>query len=119
MLERFLDADGGGDLQSLMDVIAPDIVLITDGGGSEAGGAATDPRRGEGAALPGRRLPGLDPRRDRSRSTAGPALRLELDGELEAVATFTIEGGLVTGAYIVRNPHKLAHLDGNERVLTR
>ena len=48
----------------------------------------------------------------------GPALRLELDGELEAIATFTFEGDLVTGAYIVRNPHKLTGLDA-PRVLTR
>ena len=48
----------------------------------------------------------------------GPALRLELDGELEAIATFTFEGDLVTGAYIVRNPHKLTGLDA-ARVLTR
>ncbi|MCW2833224.1 MAG: polymerase subunit sigma-24 [Nocardioides sp.] len=47
-----------------------------------------------------------------------PALRLELDGELEAVATFTVADGVVTAAYIVRNPHKLGLL-GTERVLTR
>ena len=35
------------------------------------------------------------------------------------MATFTFEGGLVTGAYIVRNPHKLGSLDGGERMLTR
>ena len=58
-------------------------------------------------------------RADLVQVNGGPALRLELDGELEAVATFTFEDGLVTGAYIVRNPHKLAHLDGVEHLLTR
>jgi RNA polymerase sigma factor (sigma-70 family) len=33
VLERFMIATATGDLQSLMDVLAPDIVLITDGGG--------------------------------------------------------------------------------------
>ncbi|HEY9394879.1 MAG TPA: RNA polymerase sigma factor SigJ, partial [Nocardioides sp.] len=32
-LERFRDAATGGDLQSLLDVLAPDVVLFSDGGG--------------------------------------------------------------------------------------
>src|SRR5690606_19265847 len=31
--ERFFEAAAGGDIQSLMDVLAPDVVLLTDGGG--------------------------------------------------------------------------------------
>ena len=49
-----------------------------------------------------------------------PALRLELDGELEAVGDVApSRATLVTGAYIVRNPHKLVGLDAHERLLTR
>ena len=33
VIERFMAAVSTGDLQSLMDVLAPDVVLITDGGG--------------------------------------------------------------------------------------
>ena len=33
VIERFMSAVATGDLQSLMDVLAPDVVLITDGGG--------------------------------------------------------------------------------------
>ena len=33
VIERFLSAAATGDLQSLMDVLAPDVVLLTDGGG--------------------------------------------------------------------------------------
>lgn len=47
-----------------------------------------------------------------------PALRLELDGALEAIVTFAVTQGRVTAAYIVRNPHKLHAVD-QETVLTR
>lgn len=40
-----------------------------------------------------------------------PALAFDLDGALEAVATFAIADGRVTHAYIVRNPHKLRAID--------
>jgi len=118
VMERFLAATASGDLQSLMDVISPDIVLITDGGGEKR--AALRPILGAEKVL--RFLAGVY----RAYTTVvlvsvngGPALRLELDGELEAIATFTFEDGLVAGAYIVRNPHKLVNLDGRERLLTR
>jgi len=118
VLERFIDAVNGGDLQALMDAMAPDVVLITDGGGFKQ--AALRPIMGAEKVL--RFLAGVYQASTHAEIVSvngAPALRLELDGELEAVATFTIEGDLVTGAYIVRNPHKLAGLDLQERVLTR
>ena len=33
VVQRFLAAAAGGDLQALMDVLAPEVVLLTDGGG--------------------------------------------------------------------------------------
>jgi RNA polymerase sigma-70 factor (ECF subfamily) len=116
-MERFLAATASGDLQSLMDVISPDIVLITDGGGEKR--AALRPILGADKVL--RFLAGvyeLSTKVEVVSVNGGPALRIELDGELEAVATFTFEDELVTGAYIVRNPHKLAGLDA-QRLLTR
>jgi RNA polymerase sigma-70 factor (ECF subfamily) len=118
ILDRFVLAVESGDLQSLMDVLAPDIVLITDGGGEKR--AALRPIVGAEKVL--RFLAGVYQASTRAEIVSvngGPALRLELDGELEAVATFTFEDDLVTGAYIVRNPHKLAGLDAQEWVLTR
>ncbi len=118
VLDRFIDAVNGGDLQALMDAMSPDIVLITDGGGFKQ--AALRPILGAEKVL--RFLVGVYQASTRAEIVSvngAPALRLELDGELEAVATFTFEGDLVTGAYIVRNPHKLAGLDAQEHVLTR
>ena len=40
----------------------------------------------------------------------GPALALSIDGELDTVATFVIEDGVVTGLYLLRNPEKLSRL---------
>ncbi|GMA19867.1 sigma-70 family RNA polymerase sigma factor [Arsenicicoccus piscis] len=47
VMERFVAAVATGDLQGLMDVLAPDVVLITDGEGSRRPpfGPSTAPRR--------------------------------------------------------------------------
>jgi RNA polymerase sigma-70 factor (ECF subfamily) len=46
-VESFRRALETGDFQTLLKVLAPDAVLITDGGWYQAGRAATDRRRGE------------------------------------------------------------------------
>ncbi len=117
-MARFVAATVSGDLQTLMDVIAPDIVLITDGGGERS--AALRPIIGAEKVL--RFLAGvhqMGTKVDVIAVNGGPGLRLELDGAVEAVVTFTFQGPLVIGAYVVRNPHKLADLDGHERLLAR
>lgn len=117
VMDRFLLATATGDLQSLMDVLAPDIVLITDGGGFKQ--AARRPILGVEKVL--RFLLGVrdaSSRADVVMINGSPALRLELEGELDSIATFTVAGGVVTEIFIVRNPHKLAWLE-TERVLSR
>ena len=117
VMDRFLLATATGDLQSLMDVLAPDIVLITDGGGFKQ--AARRPILGVEKVL--RFLLGVrdaSSRADVVMINGSPALRLELEGELDSIATFTVAGGVVTEVFIVRNPHKLAWLE-TERVLSR
>ena len=39
-----------------------------------------------------------------------PALRLDIDGELDTAISLSVEGGRITGIYAVRNPDKLARL---------
>lgn len=109
VMERFLAAVAGGDLQSLVDVLAPDVVLLTDGGGVKQ--AALKPIIGVDKVL--RFLQGVYVAATSAQAVevnGAPALRLEIDGELEAVATFTVVDGRVTAAYVVRNPHKLTSL---------
>ncbi len=109
VVDRFLAAVGTGDIQSLMDVLAPDVVLVTDGGGKKR--AALRPILGRDKVM--RFMSGVaDPRAVAELRTVngGPALCVLIDGEVDTIATFLVEGGLVTGMYAVRNPEKLLHL---------
>ena len=112
VLERFMRAASTGDLQSLIDVLAPDVVLITDGGGVKK--AALRPILGvrQGAAVPRRGRPPARAdagRRGRQRR-AGAADRSSTASSTRS-SSFVVEAGLVTGLYVVRNPAKLARLD--------
>jgi len=111
VMQTFLTAAATGDIQSLMDVLAPDVVLVTDGGGFKK--AALRPILGRDKVL--RFLAavsqGVDAVADVVVVNGAPALRLVVDGELDTVASMVVEDGLVTGLYLVRNPAKLARLD--------
>ena len=111
VLASFLSAVATGDIQSLMDVLSPDIVLITDGGGFKK--AALRPILGRDKVLRflGGVSQGVEASADVVVVNGAPALRIVVDGEIDTIATMVVEDGLVTGMYAVRNPHKLAHLD--------
>ncbi len=111
--ERFMSAVATGDLQSLMDVLAPDVVLITDGGGVKQ--AALRPIHGVDKVL--RFLvavmalaPG-EPSAQRTTVNGGVGIRLMVNDELDTIATMRVENGLVTGLYLVRNPDKLRRVE--------
>ncbi|WP_413751954.1 RNA polymerase sigma-70 factor [Streptomyces sp. R-74717] len=111
VVERFLFALRTGQLQELLDVMAPDVVVIADGGGVVA--AALAPIHGvepvaKLLARAKRVVAGFD-------ATAvwlngAPAGRIEFDGEPAAVS-LVVENGRVTRIYVVRNPRKLTRLD--------
>jgi RNA polymerase sigma-70 factor (ECF subfamily) len=111
-LEAFQRAVETGDLRSLLDVLAPDVVYLADGGGVKQ----AVPRPITGADKVGRLLTaGLS----RLAATATlqsaqvngfPALILLLDGEIDTVVAVRIDEGLITGLYAVRNPEKLVHM---------
>jgi len=111
VIGKFLVAASTGDIQSLMDVLAPDVVLVTDGGGFKK--AALRPILGRDKVL--RFLDGVAPeggaQADMVVVNGAPALRVFLDGELDSVGSLLVEDGLVTGIYWVRNPEKLVRLD--------
>ena len=111
VIARFLGAAATGDLQALMDVLAPDVVLLTDGGGVKK--AALRPIHGRDKVT--RFLEAVMPEgfvADAVVVNGSPALRIAVDGEVDAVASLLVEDGRVTGLYVVRNPAKLARLDG-------
>ncbi|MCU1485577.1 MAG: subfamily polymerase sigma factor [Actinomycetia bacterium] len=111
VVDRFLAAVRGGDLQGLLDVLAPDVVMLADGGGLVA--AVRHPIEGadQVAAF---LLKGA--RRVAFEVTAvwlngAPAARIEIGGALDTVVSLAIEQGSVSRIYAVRNPEKLARLD--------
>ena len=112
VVERFLAAMTTGDVQGLLDVLAPDVVVVSDGGGLAP--AARIPIEGSARAaeLLGRFA------RFAPRVRVGTLLlngtvaaRIDPGGELSTAITFTIEHGLITRMYVVRNPDKLGRLD--------
>lgn len=111
VMTSFATAAATGDIQQLMDVLAPEVVLVTDGGGFKK--AALRPIRGRDKVL--RFLAavatGVVTRADIVSVNGAPALQLWVDDELDTVLTAEVEGGVVTALYAVRNPEKLRTLD--------
>ena len=109
VVQRFLSAAATGDLQALMDVLAPDVVLLSDGGGKVK--AAVRPivsAHNVARLLVGWR-DGLGTLTAQPATVNGrPGALLLLDGVLDTVVTCDIDGDRVTGVYIVRNPDKLS-----------
>lgn len=112
VVDRFLAATRNGDLQGLLDVLAPDVVLVADGGGVVA--AARRPIAGaERVGTQLARLAGLGDVDARIVWLNGsPAGRIEIGGELDTAVSLTVENGRITRIYAVRNPHKLTALGG-------
>ncbi|MER7441674.1 RNA polymerase sigma-70 factor [Micromonospora avicenniae] len=112
-LEAFQRAVETGDLQSLLDILAPDVVLLGDGGGVKQAVlrpivGADKVARVLNAGLG--RVAGLAELR-RAQVNGCPALILRLDGETDTVVALRVDNGLITGLYAVRNPEKLSHME--------
>lgn len=111
-VERFLAALQTGDVQGLLDVLAPDVVVVSDGGGVVA--AARRPIEGaEAVARVLAKFAQVAPRArvDTVWLNGAPAARIDPGGELNAAVTFVVEDGRITRIYAIRNPHKLTRLD--------
>jgi RNA polymerase sigma-70 factor (TIGR02957 family) len=111
-LEAFQRAAETGDLQRLLDILAPDVVFLGDGGGVKQ--AVLRPIVGADSVA---RL--LAAGLGRIAATASlqpaqvngcPALILRRGGEIDTVIAVRIDDGLITGLYAVRNPEKLSHM---------
>jgi RNA polymerase sigma-70 factor (TIGR02957 family) len=110
-VDRFLTALRTGDLQGLMDTLAPDAVLIADGGGVVA--AVRQPVVGA------KKIVNLLGGFARVVPTAvvepvvlngAPGARVLLDGAVDTVIGFAFEHGRISRVFAVRNPDKLHRL---------
>jgi RNA polymerase sigma-70 factor, ECF subfamily len=111
-LEAFQRAADTGDLQDLLDLLAPDVVFLGDGGGVVR--AVLSPVVGVGkvAAVLAAGLARIDAASLQHAQINGyPALVLRVDGEPDTVVAVRIDDGRITGLYAVRNPAKLSHLE--------
>jgi RNA polymerase sigma-70 factor (ECF subfamily) len=113
VVERFLTAVTQGDLQGLLDVLAPDVVLVADGGGVVQ--AVVNPVMGakkvanllrpfNQLAPEARILPML--------LNGAPGARIVgTDDGFDTAISFVIEEGRISRIYAVRNPAKLGRID--------
>jgi RNA polymerase sigma-70 factor (ECF subfamily) len=111
-IEAFQRAVQTGDLQGLLDILAPDVVFVGDGGGVAK--AVRAPVVGVDKVT---RL--LTAGLGRVTATVTlrpvqvngyPALILRLDGGIHAVVTARVDDGRITALYAVNNPEKLSHI---------
>ncbi|MGH9286905.1 MAG: RNA polymerase sigma-70 factor [Acidimicrobiales bacterium] len=111
-VDRFIAAVRHGDLQSLLDVLAPDVVIVADGGGVAA--AARRPIQGAErvAGFLSRGLAAVDFEATAVWLNGTPAIRLDIGGLVDTAVSLEIENGRITRIYAIRNPHKLARLHG-------
>jgi RNA polymerase sigma-70 factor (ECF subfamily) len=111
VVERFLAAVRGGHLQDLLDVLAPDVVVVADGGGFAA--AARRPIAGADRVaaflVAAASSAGFEART--MWLNGGPGARIDLGGTIDTAVSLSIEGGRITRIYAIRNPHKLSRVD--------
>lgn len=111
VVERFLDALTTGDVPGLLEVLAPDVLVVGDGGGL----APTIPKPVRGAA----RLAPVMVRFAEAAPDAtafivdlngGIGARIDPGGEHDTAMSLVIENGRIARIYAIRNPHKLERL---------
>jgi len=111
---RFFDAFEAGDVESVLEVLAADVVFVGDGGGSGLGIS----RPVHGRAAVGRLLSifidrasslGLDLEPATVNGQPGAVVR-DPDGRVFNVVALDVAGGEITAVRSIVNPDKLGHL---------
>jgi RNA polymerase sigma-70 factor (TIGR02957 family) len=109
-VEKLMAAISTGDIQGLVQVLAPEVVLVSDGGGLVA--AVRRPITGADKVVAF--LARLTQVGDLSAAIAWfngmPGIRFDVGGEATAVS-LAVQDGRITRIYAIRNPHKLSRLD--------
>jgi RNA polymerase sigma-70 factor (ECF subfamily) len=108
--EEFLAACVSGDLNRMLELLAPDVDIWIDGGGKVPG-----PRRGvqgaehaAGGVLAVLARPGVET--VLTLVNGRPGVLVTVDGVADCVAALEVAGGRITEVRVIRNPDKLRHL---------
>ncbi|MGY0501373.1 RNA polymerase sigma-70 factor [Nocardia sp. FBN12] len=112
VVERFSIAAATGNVAALMDVLAPDVVFLGDGGGVV--NAVRRPVLGQdkvarlviGLLTKGRQLGEIGVHF--GVYNAMPAVVATVDGVIDQVTSIEVTDGVITALYCVRNPDKLS-----------
>ncbi|WP_338675218.1 RNA polymerase sigma-70 factor [Streptomyces sp. SCSIO 30461] len=112
LTERFMVAAGGGDLDALLGLLAPDVRLVSDSGGkSKAPRRVIETADKVGRflfAVAGESVPGVEYRF--TEINGAPALLVLVDGLPDTVVQVELRDGRIQCVYLVRNPDKLANV---------
>ncbi len=113
VVDRFLAAVTQGDLQGLLDVLAPDVVLVADGGGVVQ--ALVNPVAGAKKVANllrpfARFAPGAQIVPTLLNGAVGARI-VGTDDGFDTAISFLIEDGRISRIYAVRNPAKLGRID--------
>ncbi|MER6027033.1 RNA polymerase sigma factor SigJ [Streptomyces sp. NPDC001851] len=113
LTERFLAAAGGGDLDGLMALLAPDVRLVGDSGGKAKAPVRilhTADKVGRFLIAVAQQQPQAEQLYRFLETNGGPALLILSDGTPDSLVQVDVADGRVTTVYVVRNPDKLRHL---------
>jgi RNA polymerase sigma-70 factor (ECF subfamily) len=112
LTERFLAAAGEGDLEGLMELLAPDVRLVGDSGGkSRAPLRVLETADKVGRFVIGAAGKGVpDPSFRFMELNGGPALVVLSEGRPDSVFQLDVFDGRIQSVYIIRNPDKLLSL---------
>ncbi|MEO9176041.1 MAG: RNA polymerase sigma-70 factor [Gaiellales bacterium] len=114
LASRFFDAVGQGDMKGLVDLLAADVVVVGDNGGTRP--AWAQPIFGRDRVAPlliglGRHARDLEVRLQRAEINGQPgALYYAPSGELMYVIVLEVADGLIQAVRSVINPDKIRHL---------
>lgn len=118
LFKIFLDAALSADIQGLIDYLADDIELHSDGGGKVR--AALKVLKGKERVIQfmQRVMPQQPPATVVSlcRVNGQPAIKQTLDGKTSGIITMQFVDGLLAKIFIVRNPDKLAAAELEQRI---
>ncbi|QLL06571.1 RNA polymerase sigma-70 factor [Mycobacterium vicinigordonae] len=117
---QFLSTAASGDVEALLEMLAPDAAWVADGGGKVT--ASRKPivgaRKVAGAVVGLLRKARGELQVEAVTCNSAPAVVLYLDGQLQGVITVEIVDDKITNFYAMRNPEKLVAL-GNPRRISR